>query len=208
MMIECPHCHTRVLPMQENLCPSCLKDVSNVIDEHTSVNKVENKFNNATKFNYANFINRVSAFIIDSIVFFGMYILVCLLITPFIKGRVSYQQQQIIYSGAAILIGLLYFSIMESSANQATIGKRKIGIYVTDLNGDRITFLKAIIREFIKSIGSLILLIYSIIYPINSSNNFMYLQLLGDLLILVLPKKQALHDVIAGTIVLRKTDKR
>lgn len=28
MLVECPHCHALVLPMQRNTCPSCLKDVS------------------------------------------------------------------------------------------------------------------------------------------------------------------------------------
>ena len=28
MIIECPHCHTRVLPLANNICPACRKDIS------------------------------------------------------------------------------------------------------------------------------------------------------------------------------------
>ena len=28
MFIECPHCHTRVLPLANNICPACRKDIS------------------------------------------------------------------------------------------------------------------------------------------------------------------------------------
>src|SRR5437588_8239096 len=38
-----------------------------------------------------------------------------------------------------LLIDLLYFSLMESSAHQATLGKMAMGIIVTDLQGQRIS---------------------------------------------------------------------
>ncbi len=28
MVIECPHCHRRVLPSENNICPACRKDIS------------------------------------------------------------------------------------------------------------------------------------------------------------------------------------
>ena len=32
MFVECPHCHTRVLPMQNNICPACRMDMSDTRD--------------------------------------------------------------------------------------------------------------------------------------------------------------------------------
>jgi hypothetical protein len=32
MIIECPHCHTRILPRKDNTCPACRKDLADVGD--------------------------------------------------------------------------------------------------------------------------------------------------------------------------------
>jgi uncharacterized RDD family membrane protein YckC len=74
---------------------------------------------------------------------------------------------------------------MESSERQATFGKIALGIKVTDLNGDRISFAKASGRHFAKIISAIILLIGYIMAAFDS-------------------KKQALHDKMAGTLVLNK----
>jgi uncharacterized RDD family membrane protein YckC len=66
-----------------------------------------------------------------------------------------------------------------------TIGKQALKIVVTDLEGKRIDFVKATIRYFSKIISSLILLI-------------------GYIMAAFTEKKQALHDIIAGTLVLEK----
>jgi uncharacterized RDD family membrane protein YckC len=79
----------------------------------------------------------------------------------------------------------LYFSLMESSAWQATLGKKALGLTVTDLEGRRISFGRATGRYFAKIISSLILFI-------------------GYIMAGFTEKKQALHDMIAGTLVLRK----
>jgi len=79
----------------------------------------------------------------------------------------------------------LYFSLMESSAWQATLGKKALGLTVTDLEGRRISFGRATGRYFAKIISSLILFI-------------------GYIMAGFTEKKQALHDLIAGTLVLRK----
>jgi uncharacterized RDD family membrane protein YckC len=79
----------------------------------------------------------------------------------------------------------LYFSLMESSVWQATIGKKLLGLTVTDLEGRRISFGRATGRYFAKILSTLILFI-------------------GYLMAGFTEKKQALHDMIAGTLVLRK----
>jgi uncharacterized RDD family membrane protein YckC len=79
----------------------------------------------------------------------------------------------------------LYFALLESSSWQATPGKKALGLYVTDLEGRRISFGRASIRYFGKIISGLTLGI-------------------GYVMAGFTERKQALHDIIAGCLVLRK----
>jgi uncharacterized RDD family membrane protein YckC len=83
------------------------------------------------------------------------------------------------------IIQWLYYSLTESSRWQATLGKKALGLTVTDLEGRRISFGRATGRYFAKYLSTLILGI-------------------GWLMAGFTEKKQALHDMIAGTLVLRK----
>ena len=72
---------------------------------------------------------------------------------------------------------------MDSSSKQGTLGKMAIGIKVTDLEGKRITFGRATGRHFGKYLS------YFTMY-------------IGYLMAAFTQKRQALHDIIAGTLVL------
>ena len=74
---------------------------------------------------------------------------------------------------------------MESSSLQATLGKMIFGMKVTDLNGNRISFARATGRHFAKYLSSMILFI-------------------GYIMAGFTERKQALHDMIAGTLVIRR----
>ena len=76
----------------------------------------------------------------------------------------------------------LYFPLLESSGRQATFGKMALGVIVTDLGGNRISFARALARTLAKVLSGL---------PFY----------LGYLLAAVTEKKQALHDLIASTLV-------
>jgi uncharacterized RDD family membrane protein YckC len=78
-----------------------------------------------------------------------------------------------------------YFALMESSPLQATLGKLAVGIYVTDKNGDPIAFARASIRYWLKILSTWTLMI-------------------GWLMAAFTPRKRALHDVLAGTLVLKR----
>jgi uncharacterized RDD family membrane protein YckC len=84
----------------------------------------------------------------------------------------------------SILVNWLYSAFLESSENQATLGKRALGLKVTDMNGNRISFANASGRFFGKYVSAIILLIG-------------YLMMLWD------DKKQTLHDKMAGTLVVK-----
>ena len=122
---------------------------------------------------YGGFWIRFVAAIIDGIL---------LAIVQFIIGLVI--DDQTTTTLINIVLGWLYFAGMESSANQATLGKRVMGLQVTDLEGDRIGFGKATGRYFAKIISALILFI-------------------GYFMIGFTEKKQGLHDMIAGTLVIK-----
>lgn len=76
-----------------------------------------------------------------------------------------------------------YFTVLESSSKQATLGKQIMKIIVTDLKERRITLGKANLRYFGKIISALLLFFGYIIAGFTA-------------------KRQALHDKIAGTVVL------
>ncbi len=85
----------------------------------------------------------------------------------------------------AMCIQILYFTFMESSKFQATIGKIALGLIVTDLNGGKLDFSKAFIRNLCKIISNITMLI-------------------GYIMAGFTEKKQALHDMIASTLVVKK----
>jgi uncharacterized RDD family membrane protein YckC len=78
----------------------------------------------------------------------------------------------------------LYEALMTSSSKQATVGKMACGLRVTDLRGQRLTFARATGRYFAKIISGMTLLI-------------------GYIMAGFTERKQALHDFIAGTYVLK-----
>jgi uncharacterized RDD family membrane protein YckC len=88
------------------------------------------------------------------------------------------------YAVVAFILRWLYFSLMESSPWQATVGKKVLGLRVTGLDGGRIGFGRATGRYFGKIISSLTLFI-------------------GFIMAGFTERKQALHDMIAGTLVVR-----
>lgn len=81
-----------------------------------------------------------------------------------------------------LLIQWLWFTLFESSTWQATPGKKMLGIKVTDEHGNRIGFGKANARYWSKILSTLILFV-------------------GFFMVAFTKKKQGLHDIIAGTLV-------
>jgi len=84
----------------------------------------------------------------------------------------------------SIIIGWLYYSLMESSPRQATLGKMVVGIMVTDDIGKRISFARATGRYFAKILSAVILGI-------------------GFLMVAFTDRKQGLHDMLADTLVVK-----
>ena len=87
---------------------------------------------------------------------------------------------------AFIVVQWLYFAGMESSARQATLGKSVMSLRVTNYEGQRISFGHATGRYFSKLVSRLV--------PFG----------IGYIMAGFTEKKQALHDFIAATLVLKK----
>lgn len=138
---------------------------------------------------YAGFWLRFAAYFIDAII---VWIVLTIFFISFGTGTMFLQDPENL--GAAFWgpVGLLYiaiflyFPLMESSKWQATLGKRAVGIIVTDLNGNRISFLKALGRTLGKILSGIIVYI-------------------GFIMIAVTNKKQGLHDILANALVVRGT---
>ena len=81
----------------------------------------------------------------------------------------------------------LYFVGMESSSHQGTLGKIALGLRVTDVDGRPVSFGRASGRFFAKLITGLV--------PFA----------IGYIMAGFTAKKQALHDIIASCLVLRKS---
>ena len=80
---------------------------------------------------------------------------------------------------------LAYCMLLESSDWQGTVGKLALGLRVTDTAGKRISIPRAAIRHLAKYLSLILLLI-------------------GFLMIAVQERKRGLHDLIAGTLVVRR----
>ena|ERR1700730_3449568 len=54
-------------------------------------------------------------------------------------------------NGVSIVVGWLYYSLLESSSWQGTLGKKLLGMRVMDLNGNRISFGRATVDTSARS---------------------------------------------------------
>jgi uncharacterized RDD family membrane protein YckC len=131
---------------------------------------------------YAGFWTRVAASLLDGIITGIIGILVNFLVNAVLKNTSAVLATSNFIN---LIIAWLYYALQESSPKQATLGKQALGIYVTDLDGNQITFLKATLRYFAKILSTLILFI-------------------GYIMVAFTEKKQGLHDMLAGTLVLKR----
>ena len=123
---------------------------------------------------YAGFWKRFLAILVDSIMIGIIESLMVFVIGGGINDKII-----------AVVLNWLYFTLFESSSKQATLGKMLLGILVTDLEGQRLTFGRANARYWTKIFSGLILGI-------------------GFMMAGFTQRKQALHDIIAETLVIKK----
>ena len=152
---------------------------------------------------YAGFWLRLVALVIDNVIL-GLGFFLVLIPLIFLTGLRTlldnfHPNEDMNDAGIFMLIGLvflvataslvltwLYHALMECSEWQATLGKRVLGLVVTDMAGQRLNFGRATGRHFGKMLTNLI--------P----------AFIGYIMAGFTGKKQALHDMLAGCLVLRR----
>jgi uncharacterized RDD family membrane protein YckC len=108
-------------------------------------------------------------------------------------GNISDQQMitifvtYIIVLLVSLIVPIFYFAGMHASNWQATIGKKLLKLKVTDLQGNRISFWRGLGRYLA------MVFISSIFY-------------IGYIITAFTEKKQSLHDLIAGTVVIQDNE--
>jgi uncharacterized RDD family membrane protein YckC len=159
---------------------------------------------------YGGFWERVGAYLIDGMIL-GIPFGIVMVILVFMFGgfgvmmrRIATQPQQppdpqaamaliapmfmlfFIWMAVFMILQWLYFAGMESSPRQATFGKSIMSLQVTNTDGQRLSFGHATGRFFAKIVSGMV--------PLA----------IGFIMAAFTARKQALHDLIAGTLVLRK----
>jgi uncharacterized RDD family membrane protein YckC len=137
---------------------------------------------------YAGLWRRFMAFVIDFMVA-CLVVFAFAVILPVVLGpRIGVPGGGVIVASFAfvcLIITWLYWALMESSSRQSTVGKTLLGVVVTDVEGKRLSFGKATMRHFGKTASALILLA-------------------GFVMIGFTARKQGLHDMITGSLVVIK----
>ena len=201
-ILPCDHCGTE-LPDGVSFCARCGHPVtvaqlgpvrvpeSGPVEEPVAVPQPTPAAR--TQFVYAGFWLRAAAFAIDTLIYSFLFTLVAPIFpTPLmavhqVAGLAGMEIPELTLPGFILFFGLLwiYYGLFESSKWQATPGKRALRLYVTDLQGHRLTLWHASLRYFGRWISSLT---FSV----------------GYLMAGFTQKKQALHDILARCLVLRR----
>jgi uncharacterized RDD family membrane protein YckC len=141
----------------------------------------------AHEFVYAGFWLRFTALILDALILgVGLGILVGILrvLAYTMPGAASDVVGTIAYLGGHASVWI-YFAATESSPWQATLGKRAVGLKVTSMQGERITFGRATGRHFAKFLSAMMVYV-------------------GFMMAGWTQRKQGLHDIVASTLVVRR----
>ncbi|MGH6881778.1 RDD family protein [Hypericibacter sp.] len=153
----------------------------------------------AVALRYGGFWRRAVAALIDSVII-GIVMSVIGMFLPIVENagmsNISPSEQaagiaaevNLTTLGTAILLagGWLYAALLESSPRQATFGKMALSLRVTDMEGERINFAQASGRFFAKLLSLMVFLI-------------------GFVMVAFTPRKQGLHDMLAKTLVIRRS---
>lgn len=139
---------------------------------------------------YSGFWIRFGAWVIDWIVLFAINMFLTMIMggVMAIGGANNPGVMMAVGAGYYVIVfgaSWAYFALQESSAAQATLGKRAVGLVVTDVNGNRLGLAHATGRWAAHGLSNISLMIGYFIQPFTSN-------------------KQALHDMVAGTVVINK----
>lgn len=170
---------------------------------------------------YAGFVQRITAFFLDYVIILiyltAITVLMWLLNSLFSINDLLFTDRVRAQFVGFLLITLpvaLYFAISESSTHQATWGKQRMGLKVTDYQGARISFGRSLARTGLKLIPWE--LSHTLIWDISFSPQaddvliyygfgFVYLLVGLNLASLLLTQKhQTIYDLLIKTYVVKQ----
>ncbi|WP_183563640.1 RDD family protein [Mucilaginibacter sp. SP1R1] len=133
---------------------------------------------------FGSFDQRLLASVLDWFMIFGVFIIIAFITILFIDDKATRITAALGILAVVPVVKFVYHVIMESSAKQATFGKQILKIRVVDMQGSRISAGKAISRNLCKIFSALPFCI-------------------GYLLAFFTKQQQCLHDMMAGTLVIK-----
>jgi uncharacterized RDD family membrane protein YckC len=141
---------------------------------------------------YAGIVTRITAFLIDIVVSAALYLLLLVLIrlgVEFVSNHtITWGDHQVVTIVGFAVWEILYFALPWSASGKS-LGMAIVGIRVVRTDGSPVGFGRAVVR--------IVTLPLSIVFA-----------LIGVLMILVQPEHRAVHDLIAGTVVVYSWDAR
>ena len=184
MATYCPRCATRN-PADARFCTGCGVPLSE--SERALVAEETGHFDGAPEgaIAYGGFWRRVGAYLIDALLLVILFSLLQWVLAPETlpaEGDDVADFAWTWWDGVVAVCWWLYSAGLHSSPWQATLGKRALGMQVTDRDGERIGFGRATLRHLGEFLSGLLLFI-------------------GYLMVAFTRRKQGLHDLIAGTLV-------
>lgn len=143
---------------------------------------------------YAGSWKRLLAFIIDYVITFSGLLVIILIVGGLGIAMEGYFDREAVEFAAGSIVFLaliayswLYSALFESSRLQATPGKIALGLIVVNGRNGKISFGQATARHFCKAISAALIFI-------------------GFIMAAFHPRKQGLHDMISGTLILNKSE--
>lgn len=127
---------------------------------------------------YASYQRRCFAYLIDSICIWILLAIASSIFPMFINSKIVATACSSLFISICSIIN---WCILESSSWQASIGKKLLGIKVTDINGQRITFWRACYKNCIFVFCSFGIIVY-----------------------FFTPRKQCLHDLLASVCIIHQ----
>ena len=133
---------------------------------------------------FASFDQRLLASMIDYFILLLIYTVLILMSFAFIKDQLGRVGTALFFLPVIPVLKFIYGVFAEASDKQGTIGKRFLAIKVTDMGGNRIGVRTSFLRNIAKVLS---------VAPVFMGYLYSFLN----------KKQQCLHDVAAGTLVIK-----
>jgi uncharacterized RDD family membrane protein YckC len=135
---------------------------------------------------FGSFDQRLVASVLDWFIVFGSFVIIIFIVVILIiQDKETRMIASFALLGCVPVANFIYHIVMECSTKQGTLGKQMIKIKVVDMYGERITPGKSITRNFAKILSVMTFFI-------------------GYLLAFFNKQQQCLHDMLAGTLVIKE----